>query len=303
VNQELPISVKLIRSVCLWFIIVFVVLTIMQFLAIRIELERMLSFAPQEAKIDSMLTAGWRSLLPSIYIAMLFGLSYCARYKFPVSLSIIYMMVLSLIWIGFFSLALGMIQRGSPWPTETLQRLGGVGLITVDGDQSQVLLQNPNVPGVLVISPPNSSLRYEDTQVNLGSLSVFFRKESVHFMEMIVDKFTRTSEQCGVRLRESFLSFFLYILALVFCLSTLRFVFDASSWPLANLFLGALLFWGVLEIETLLDSEQVRAFINAIGGETFPMFVVVPLALCVLGLVFFLLSFGNSFFKKEADYQ
>ncbi|MDR1399843.1 MAG: hypothetical protein LBJ41_07975 [Treponema sp.] len=299
-NQKLPIFVRLIRFVCLWFISAFVVLTTAYFLAIRIDLARMLSFTQQEAKIDSLLTAGWRSLPLSVYITMLFGLSYCAQYKFPIFLSIIHMVVLSLLWIGFFSLILSVIQRGSPWPTETSHHLGGVGLITVDGDQSQVLLQVPDLSGMQVIAPPNSPLMYEDTQVGLGVPSVFFRNDTMYFiMERILGNFTHAGEQCGVRLRESFLSFFLYILALVFCLSTLRFVFDASSWPLANLFLGALLFWGVLKLETLLDSEQARTFISAINGEAFPMFLVVPLALFILGLVFLLLSFGNSSLKKR----
>lgn len=298
-NQKLPVPFRLIRFVCLWFIIAFVGLTFAHFLAIRIDLMRMLSFTQQEAKIDSLLTAGWRSLLLSIYITMLFGLSYCARYKFPVFPSIYLVMVLSLLWIGLFSLTLSVIQKGSPWPTEMPQHLGGVGLITVDGDQSQVLLQKPDLSDMRVIVSQNLPLRYEDTQVELGVPLAFFRNDSGYFMETILDKFTHAGEQCGVRLRESFLSFVLYILALVFCLSTLRFVFEASSWPLANLFLGALLFWGVLEIEVLLDSEQVRAFINVISGEAFPMFLVVPLALCILGLVFLLLSFGNSSIKKR----
>jgi hypothetical protein len=287
------------RFVCLWFIIMFVVLTIAHFMAIRIEQARILSFSQQESKIDSLLTAGWRALSLSIYVPMLFGLSYSARYKVPIFPSIIYMIVLSLFWIGFFSLILCVIQRGSPWPTEASQPFGEAGLIVMDGDQYQVLLQNPDVPGTLVIVPSNSPLRYEDTQAGFGVPAVFFRDDSVDFIEGIMNNFTRTGEQCGVRLRESFVSFFLYILALVFCLSTLRFVFEASSWPLTNLFLGALLFWGVLELETLLDSEQVRAFISAISGDSFPMFTVVPLALCVLGLVFLLLSFGNYFIKRR----
>jgi hypothetical protein len=299
VNQELPVFIRVIRFVCLWFIITFVVLTIAHFMVIRIELARVLSFSPQEAKIDSLLTAGWRSLSLSIYTTILFGLSYSARYKFPVSLSTIFVMVLSLLCIGLFSLTLSVIQRGSPRPAETLQYLGGAGLITVDGDRSQVLLQSPGLSGMRVIAPPNSPFSYEGIQESLGSPSVFFRNDSVYVIGTIVDKLIHAGEQCGARLRENFFSFFVYILALVFCLSTLRFVFDASSWPLANLFLGVLLFWGVLEVESLLDSEQARTLINAISKGIFPLFLVVPLALCVLGLVFLLLSSGSSFIKKR----
>ncbi|MDR2419673.1 MAG: hypothetical protein LBD79_11610 [Treponema sp.] len=297
-NQKLPVFIRLIRFVCLWFIIAFVVLTIAHFMAIRIDLASMFSLTQQEAKIDSLLTAGWRSLPLSIYITVLLGLSYSARYKFPVLPSIVYVMVLSLLWIGLFSLILSIIQRGSPWPTERFQHLGETGLITVDGDQYQVLLQDPDLPGALVIAPLDLPLRYENTQIGLGAPSIFFRKDSVYFIETLLRKFIRAGEQCRDRLQESFLSFFLYILALVFCLSTLRFVFDVSSWPLANLFLGALLFWGILELETLLDSEQVQTLINAISGEAL-MFMVVPLALCILGLVFLLFSSGNSFIKKR----
>lgn len=297
-DQKLPVFIRLIRVVCLWFIITFVVLSTAHFLAIRINLASMLSFAEKEARIDSLLTAGWRSLSLSIYIAMLFGLSYSARYKFPVIPSIIYVMVLSLIWIGVFSLVLNVIQRGSPWPAEASRYLGGPGLITVDGDQSQVILQKPGLSGMRIIAPPNEPLRYENIQAGVESPSVFFRNDSVHFMKTLLDKFTRAGEQCAARLRENVISFFFYILALAFCLSSLRFVFDLSSWPLANLFLGAILFWGVLELEILLDSGQVRSVIHTISGDFFPMFLLVPLALCLLGLVFLLLGFGNSLIKK-----
>jgi hypothetical protein len=242
--------------------------------------------------------AGWRSLSPSIYIAMLFGLSYSARYNFPVILSIFYMLILSLLWIGIFSLTLNLIQRGSPWPTETSPHLGGAGLITMEGDQFQVFLQDPDLSGKRVIAPPELPLVYEDTRAGTVP-SVFFRNDSVYFIETMLDAFTSAGEQCKARMGESFLSFFLYIIALVFCLSGLRFVFDASSWPLANLFLGALLFRGVLEIETRLNSEQTRMFINTISGEHFPVFMVVPLALCVLGFVFLLLTFGTFAFKAK----
>jgi hypothetical protein len=302
VNQKLPVFVRLIRFVCLWFIVAFVALSLAHFLAIRIDLARMFSFVRQEGRIDSLLTAGWRSLSPSIYIAMLFGLSYSARYNFPVILSIIYVLILSLLWIGLLSLTLSLIQGGAPWPTETSRHLGGVGLITMEGDQSQMFLQDPDLSGIRVIAPPDLPLVYEDSQTEVVP-SVFFRNDSVYFIEAMLDDFTYAGEQCKARIGEGVLSFFLYILALVFCLSALRFVFDASSWPLANLFLGALLFRGVLEVETQLNSEQARTFISAISGDRFPMFMVVPLALCALGLVFLLLTFGTLSIKKRRTYE
>jgi hypothetical protein len=71
------------------------------------------------------------------------------------------------------------------------------------------------------------------------------------------------SGQFETRLGEGLIPFAIYAGALILLLVSLRFVMDLSSWPLANLFSGALVFRGILAFQTFLDSRIIQEFLLA----------------------------------------
>jgi hypothetical protein len=88
--------------------------------------------------------------------------------------------------------------------------------------------------------------------------------------------FAMVSEQLFARLQSGFFSFGIYLLSLALLLSSFRFVFELSAWPLANLFFGVLAFRGILRFEVFLDSEETQNLISFFIGRFIPGGLISP---------------------------
>jgi hypothetical protein len=78
---------------------------------------------------------------------------------------------------------------------------------------------------------------------------------------------------------------------MILLLSSLRFVLDLSSWPLANLFCGALVFRGILAFQTFIDSRSVQTFIIAFFDNRIDGALLSPIIFAGLGLLTLLYTF------------
>jgi hypothetical protein len=108
-------------------------------------------------------------------------------------------------------------------------------------------------------------------------------------MNGILADSTLAAEQFETRLDEGLIPFAIYAGALIFLLVSLRFVMDLSSWPLANLFSGALIFRGILAFQTFLDSRLIQDFLlTFVGGRIEGSFLspVIFTGLAVLILIY-----------------
>jgi hypothetical protein len=84
------------------------------------------------------------------------------------------------------------------------------------------------------------------------------------------------SEQLFARLQSGLFFFCIYLFSITLLLSSFRFVFELSAWPLANLFFGILVFRGILSFEVFLDSGETQNLIGFFSGRLIPSGFISP---------------------------
>jgi hypothetical protein len=307
-NKEVADIFRLIRIICLWFIIAFALFTAVNFLSLKIQVVRSLWLL--HGNMELFASAVWSSLPPVIYLVILIGLSYSARRGIAIPRSFICVCLLSILWLTLFTLMFSSAQKVTDLLfNNTPLSLGDRGLIMEHEDNIIVLVGGLNEPDRgQVIAKTGEPLRYELANNAISSASlrneaeaaplIFFRRDSVQLLGSMQVAFERVSRQFNARLSESPLSFYVYAVSIIFCLCCLRFVFNLSTWPLANLFLGALLFRGVLEIGNLFELEFARSFLLRFWIDEIPVSMLEPVLFCALGLLFTLAA-GIAFLIKK----
>jgi hypothetical protein len=130
-----------------------------------------------------------------------------------------------------------------------------------------------------------------------------FRTDETWFISSIAVDFDLVSREFKSRLGQGLLWFCVYAGALIFFLSSLRFLLELSQWPLANLFLGALVFRGILAMQTFLDTPEIEGFLKSFLGERLLGPVLTPLVFCVLGtlIVVYTLLVNLARSRERAD--
>ena len=92
------------------------------------------------------------------------------------------------------------------------------------------------------------------------------------------------------RFREDRLHFAFYAFSLILLLASMHFIFGLSHWPLANIFLGALVFRGLLALEVFLNSREINNLIGSFLGEGIPPVMITPIVLGAIGILSMLYS-------------
>ncbi|GHT77791.1 hypothetical protein FACS1894130_03300 [Spirochaetia bacterium] len=234
----------------------------------------------------------FRQALPTaVYCSILLTLSYSSRRHIPIPMTIICLCLLS----GLFSLGLSLglhrvIAVESPAAAAPRPTLGEPGLILSLGETTMVVLGNPaEAGGPRVVSIPTRPLIYQS--VPKGPQNTIlelppapFHNEEFSLISGLFLDFSLVAEQFAARLQAGIIPFCLYLGGLCLFLVSFRFVFGLTSWPLANVFLGALVFRGILAFETFLDSEEIQTFIIFFLGGVSPE-IINPAVYCALGLI------------------
>jgi hypothetical protein len=180
--------------------------------------------------------------------------------------------------------------------------LGESGLIVSQSEVTRILLHHPNDIGPQVIAIPDDPLIYQEIPTSIshkeqevphvfGLPSTPLRNDAFYFLSSLLWDFDFAAVQFDTRFKEGFMLFIMYIFSLIFLLSSLRFIMDISSWPLANLFLGLLAFRGVLALERFLNSPETLHFLTSSLGDQFPIIIISPLVFCILGISIILYTF------------
>jgi hypothetical protein len=231
-----------------------------------------------------------------LYCAILMGLSYSARRRIAPSAAMLSIFILAGgaalgISLGLRNLKAGGMDAplGSRGKTETL---GGPGLILPQWDVAVTLLDDPGrSEGSRVISIPGRPLIYQETPSGPHSAVAVFRNEAPGAAQGLLLDSALAAEQFETRLNRGLLPFALYGGALILLLSSLRFVLDLSSWPLANLFCGALAFRGILALQTFVDSRSVQTFIVDFFDHRIDGAVISPILFACLAALILLYTF------------
>ncbi|MDR2495426.1 MAG: hypothetical protein LBD24_09425 [Spirochaetaceae bacterium] len=291
--------VQLVLGISLCFAVVFVLSLVLKLLQIRIESVRAIPVLSR-LSIEECITAARVAFPVTIYFSILLGISYTARRGIPVPASIICLVILGMGAALLIALGINALERIPPdsSPPQGIT-LGEPGLIfSHPPHKTRVFLQDPGSPqGSQVVAEPDRPLRYEKspsrfdglgTAQGFGFSPTLLQSNTYFFLQSILSDIDRAAAQFSRRFKEGFMLFFLYMLSLVFLLSSCRFIMDLSVWPLANLFLGILAFRGVLALEKILNSEETQSLLASFMGDRFPQGVLSPLAFGCLGAVIIL---------------
>jgi hypothetical protein len=271
------------------FVIVFLCSALLHFLALWIDAARMVSLAMEQSA--NLVTALNRALPIALYISILLTLSYTARRKMPIPLSIIAIILFAALFT--FGSSLGIRQiKGLNFTLESGTTVRGrPGLILSRQNNAMVLLkESGDAMGPRVVSLSGSPLFYQEVPMGpnnsvLALPAMPFRDETPWFIQSMLIDFNLTAGEFDDKLRAGIVPFAIYAGALIFLLGSLRFLLDLSSWPLANLFLGALVFRGVLALDTFLRSKEVTTLLASFIGQRLPQSCITPLAFCALAVL------------------
>jgi hypothetical protein len=264
------------------FVLIFLAAALMGSLHAWIEAARTVP-VQRDSIFPASLAAG--GALPlALYLSLLLTLSYSSRRAVPVPLTII--------WLGIFAgvFALGVslgIARAGAVNAPALQPppggLGKPGLILSRGSTTMILVGDPETPAApRVVSLPGRPLIYQESPQTALPPAPFKNGEGAFLRDVLTD-ISLTARRFNRLLERGIIPLGVYMGSLIFLLVSLRFVLDFSTWPLANLFLGALVFRGILAFESFLNSLEIQNFIGLFTGRLIPPSLISPGVYCGLG--------------------
>jgi hypothetical protein len=292
------------------FAAVFILAALVRFLHIRIDIIRFMP--PREGNLGGELLAALRWALPTaLYFSLLLSLSYTVRRRIfgPAAMFCLFILG-SAACFGITAGAEGFsrfARRAAP-----PKSLGNPGLILTQAGNAIVLIQGPeNVWGPRVVSIPGQPLVYQETPRGpdnrpISLPSAPFRTGTAWILENFIIDFSLAGGELAERFsasKDDIIPFAVYICALIFLLVSLRFVLGLSNWPLANLFLGALVFRGILSMEVFLGSPEIEEILNSLLGELIPPHYTTPLIFVFLGFLICLYTLLSFFARKKSFYE
>ena len=298
---------KLATFFSLSFIILFLIAAGIRFLVIRIEWLRLFSQQPETVFSELIAAARW-ALSFGLFGGILLGLNYVIRKTVNIPLSILCIALLSVSFTSGLSLGLEYLEN-VPAEKNTVKPPGGPGLILFSPQRpdgtSFVLLQGPEMPdGARVASVPGRALQYQpelpgrDLSFS-GIPSVSFGVDNPWFMESLAIDIRLNAENLQNRLTEGIMPFLIYLAALIFLLNSFVFIQKLSVWPIANLFLGFLVFRGVLAIDVFFNSHDMQEVFASFLQNRFPVSYIVPIIFITFSLLIYLYTFFVYLAKRQ----
>jgi hypothetical protein len=293
----------LLFSVC--FIIIFIVSTSFKFLALHITWIKTLPPQPESSLTLVIAAAQW-ALSFALFSSILFSLSYSSRRGFNSLMAVISIMVFSIFFCTGISILLNSWEAVPPEKTAAV-RLGSNGLIlsnSLNRNETAVILLKGNIEsrGPRVTSLPDQPLIFQESAGgNFYLPAIPFGDDTPWFLKSLTLDIRLNAEIFQKRFNESFFSFLIYAGCLIFLLCSLGYAIKFSAWPLVNLFLGILVFRGILSLETFLNTPEMLEIISSFTKNMIPVSISVPLIFLILGTLIHLYSFLIFVTRRQAD--
>ena len=286
---------KLAINFSIWFVLIFLTAAGFRFLALHINWIKTLPPRPETSLTLVIAAAGW-ALTLALFSTILFSLSYSARRNYSALISVVTIMGLSM----FFCVGISAVVKNweSVPPAQTAPiRLGNDGLIlsnALNRNETSVILLKGNTEslGPRVTSRPDQPLIFQETAVASSYLPpVPFGDDTPWFLKSLAIDIRLNSDVFHNKFTEGFFSFLLYAGSLIFLLSSLGYIIKISAWPLVNLFLGLLIFRGILALQTFINTPEMQVTISSFLKGGIPVSFAIPLIYVGLGVLMHLYSF------------
>ncbi|WP_010254330.1 hypothetical protein [Treponema primitia] len=299
---------RLVLFFSLTFIVALILGGVLRYMQLTLDAARTIPIG-SPVELREFLSALQKIVPLILYISILISLSYTARQAIPMPAAIFCLFILA--GGAALGVSLGLLHLksdntlqlplfSSSRSGEKLKTLGAPGLILSQGDTVMVVLGDPGEAGSpRMVSIPGRPLIYQEVPSGPNNTIIAlppapFRDEESYLMNGFLVDSALVANQFETRLGKGLIPFAIYGGALIFLLVSLRFVLDLSSWPLANLFSGALVFRGILAFQTFVDSRIVQDFILNFFDKRIDASIISPVIFIGLALLILLYTFLGS---------
>jgi hypothetical protein len=288
---------KLTIFFTLSFVIFFLVTIFLKTVTSWIDIARIVS--AEAGSAGYFAEAIWIALPAALYFSILFALAYSAKENIPIPLTIICIAALGFAFAAGVSKGIARLETLKPIFTPVSPIQAGPGLLLSRSENTIILLKEINeIRGPRLVSIPGQPLIYQEVPLGpnntiLSLPSLPFRNETPWFLRSVGIDFTLSAGEFKTHLEKGNLFFAAYAFSLILLLASLRFLLELSQWPLANIFLGALVFRFILSLEIFLNSREINALIFSFLAGRAPSLLITPLifgAMSILTIIFTLLS-------------
>ena len=290
---------KLILFFCLTFIISFAIVTCFKFLTLRVEWTKNLPPRP-ETTLTLILAAAHWALSLTLISTIIISINYAVRRKCFALISIPCIMILSFLLTYSVSIILSQMNFVPPSQTPVV-KMGDKGIILTNSinknETAVVLLNGTTEPlGPRVVAIPGQPLAFQNIANNNVNLPpVPFRDDTPWFLKNLSIDIRLNAEMIQRKFSDGFFPFLLYAGSLIFMLCSLSFIFRASNWPLANLFLSSIASYGILALISFLNTPEMQEIIASFLRNIIPLTFALPFFFLIFGgllNIYSLLSFA-----------
>jgi len=298
---------QLILYFSITFVVIFAAVTILKFLALRVDWAKNLPPRP-ETTLTLIINAAHWALSLTLFSSILVTSNYIIRKKYIPLTSIICVMLLSFGFCFGISLLLEQWKSVPPAQTNAVQ-LGEKGMILSNSMSrnvtSVILLEgtaNPHGPRVIAV--PGQPLVFHEilpAGTNLTLPPVPFGSDTPWFLNSLDIDIRLNSEVFHHKLSDGFLYYLFYVGSLIFLLCALGNVINFSVWPLFNLFLTMLAFRGILAFGSFFNTPEMQETINSFLNNSFPGAFALPLFFLLAGSLILTYSILAAIIKRRVS--
>jgi hypothetical protein len=286
---------RLVLFIFIFFVIVFALSTALSFLqlwdaaAASVPARRYFSFEEAAAAVQ------W-ALSLTLYTTALVSISYAQRSRVNPLLAVFIVALIT----GALTTAAAQGLRNSrlmstpPFAVNS-GTLGRPGLmLDQQHDTIITLIDSPALEtGSRVVSIPGRPLIYQE--LPLDETGEVLKLPPVKFGDAVNplylalrQDFSLSARELLSRFDQGLIPFLAWLGPLIMLLVSLSYIFNIGAWPLANIFLCALIFRGTLLFEVFLNSAAVRAYLTGFVRGIVPAPYITPLIFAVLAALFML---------------
>jgi hypothetical protein len=283
---------KLLLYFSLTFTIIFLLSAGLGVLHVWIDAASSVPARPLAAFADFIPSVEW-ALPFTLYTTTLMAMSYACRTKIPTLGASVVLFVLAFGFTYAVSLGINHAKRMAVPPMNVGRgTLGKPGLALSGRGVTVVLLDDPsNAQGERVVSLNDRSLFYQPhpaaDEKPAPLPSAPFKLKNIALFDSLLIDFSLTAKELSVRFADGFESYAAYTGAIIFMLLSLAAVLDIGAWPLANIFIGAVLFRLVLSFEVFISRRDTLEYLAEFLGRWIQASLVAP---CIIGAAGLLLA-------------
>ena len=210
--------------------------------------------------------------------------------------------IMSLSFLFSFTLSFLLEQWKTVVPSQSEGiSLGSEGLIlsnSLNKNETAVVLLNgiTDLDGPRVTAIPGQPLVYhQSVSSSMDIPPIPFSDNTPWFLRSISIDLRLNAEVFQRKFSQGLFSYLAYVGSLIFLLTSIAYTVKFSVWPLANLFLAALAFRGVLAINTLFNQPHMIDTVNSLLNDIVSSIDTLPLFFLGFGIlvnIYSLLSFA-----------